>query len=87
MTDINQRLADSTIQTPASVQGTEPATYEIWLASRLDERWTTRFYGVHVSHDEQGNTRLSGSFDQAALHGMFNKIRDLNLVILSVMRK
>ena len=87
MTDVNQRLADSTIQTPAPVQGTEPATYEIWLTSHLDERWTTRFYGVHVSYDEQGNTCLSGSFDQAALHGMFNKIRDLNLVILSVKRK
>ena len=87
MTDVNQRLADSTIQTPAQVQGTEPATYEIWLACRLDERWTTRFYGVHVSYDEQGNTCLLGPFDQAALHGMFNKIRDLNLVILTVIRK
>lgn len=87
MTDLNQQPTDSTIQTPAHVQGTDSATYEIRLACRLDEHWTTRFYGVHVSYDEQGNTCLSGSFDQAALHGMFNKIRDLNLVILSVMRE
>jgi hypothetical protein len=87
VTDLNQRLTGSIIQTSPLLRGIDPATYEIRLASRLDKRWIERFYGVHISYDEQGQTCLSGSFDQAALHGMFNKIRDLNLVILSVMRK
>jgi hypothetical protein len=87
MADLDQRPEDSTVQTPASPQGVDPATYEIRLACYLDEHWIERFEGVHIAYDEQGYTCLSGSFDQAALHGVFNKIRDLNLVILSVMRK
>ena len=87
MTDLNQRPTDSQIQTFATLREIEPGTYEIRLACRLDEHWTTRFDRVHVSSDEQGKTCLLGSCDQAALHGMFNKIRDLNLVILSVLRK
>jgi hypothetical protein len=63
------------------------AVYEIRLACHLTGRWIERFSGVEVSYDEQGNTCLSGLFDQAALHGVLNKIRDINLVILSVMRK
>lgn len=87
MTDVDQQLEDSTLHTPPSLRGIDPAPYEIRLASHLDERWMDRFFGINVSYDEQGNTCFSGSFDQSALHGIFNKIRDLNLVILSVMRK
>lgn len=83
MTDLNQQSIASTV----SLRGTDPALYEIWLACHFDERLIERFYGVHVSYDDQGNSCLLGSFDQSALHGVFNKIRDLNLVILSVQRK
>lgn len=83
MADLNQQQA----RPASSLRGTDPATYEIWLACHLDERLIERFYDVQVSYDEQGNSSLSGSFDQSALHGVLNKIRDLNLVILSVLRK
>jgi hypothetical protein len=66
---------------------TDPAVYEIRLAGQLPERWIERFAGTGISYDQQGNTCLLGSFDQAALHGILNKIRDVNLVILSIIRK
>ncbi|HLO17663.1 MAG TPA: hypothetical protein VK206_22725 [Anaerolineales bacterium] len=69
------------------IRAIDPALYEIRLAGHLTERWIERFSSAAISYDQQGNTCLSGSFDQAALHGVLHKIRDLNLVILSVIRK
>jgi len=73
--------------TNSPLRATDPAMYEIRLACHLDERLIDRFDGVCVSYDEQVSSSLLGSFDQSALHGLFNKIRDLNLVILSVQHK
>ena len=68
------------------IRAIDPAVYEIRLAGQLTERWIERFAGADISYDQQGNTCLAGSYDQAALHGVLNKIRDLNLGILSVIR-
>jgi hypothetical protein len=65
---------------------TDLATYQICLACHLTERGVERFDGLEVSYDSRGNTCLSGRLDQAALHGLLNKIRDLNLVLISVKR-
>jgi hypothetical protein len=59
--------------------------YEIRLKGQLDARWSDRFDGMTITLDENGNTLLSGPLaDQAALHGLLKKVRDLGLTLLSV---
>ena len=59
--------------------------YEIRLKGHLEARWTEWFDGLAITLDENGNTLLSGSLaDQAALHGILKKVRDLGLTLLSV---
>jgi hypothetical protein len=66
----------------------EPAVYEFKVAQSLSDEWAAWFDGLDLDRDDQGNTLLRGTLiDQAALHGVLNKIRDLNLILLSVMRK
>ena len=65
-----------------------PAVYEFKVAQSLPDQRATWFEGLELTRDEQGNTLLTGTIiDQAALHGVFTKIRDLNLILLSVTRR
>ena len=53
----------------------------------LDSRWSAWFEGLAVSSDEFGQTLIAGPVtDQAALHGLLAKVRDLGLPLLSVQR-
>ncbi len=66
----------------------EPAMYEFMIAQSLSDHWAAWFDGLDIGQDAHGNTLLSGIIvDQAALHGVLTKIRDLNLILLSVRRK
>ena len=66
----------------------EPAVYEFKVAPDVSDQWAGWFDGLDLARDDQGNTLLSGTIvDQAALHGVLTKIRDLNLILLSVIRK
>lgn len=66
----------------------EPAVYEFRVAQSLSDQWADWFDGLGLVRDDQGSTLLSGTLaDQAALHGVLTKIRDLNLILLSVVRK
>ena len=59
--------------------------YEIRVAGALGELWTDWFAGLKLTHLEGNETLLSGSLpDQAALHGLLERIRDLNLTLISV---
>jgi len=59
--------------------------YEIRLKGRLDTRWTTWFDGLSLTHENDGTTLIHGPVvDQAALHGLLQKIRDLGLPLVSV---
>jgi len=63
----------------------ESALYEICLKGHLDDRWIDRFEGLIITLEENGNTLLFGPVvDQAALHGLLKKVRDLGLTLLSV---
>ena len=62
-----------------------PETYEIKIRGHLDSRWSDWFAGLQVTHLEGNETLLSGPLpDQAALHGLLERIRDLNLTLTSV---
>ncbi len=61
--------------------------YEIRLSGHLDAHWTAWFDGLSVTHDGDGITVISGPIeDQAALHGLLQRVRDLGLPLVSVTR-
>jgi hypothetical protein len=62
-----------------------PPRYEIRLRGRLDPRWAAWFDGMALTTADDGTTALRGPVtDQAALHGLLQKVRDLGLPLLSV---
>jgi hypothetical protein len=62
----------------------EAGQYEIRLAGHLDQRWAAWFDGLTLTHQDDGTTVLHGPVvDQAALHGLLQKIRDLGLQLVS----
>ena len=59
--------------------------YEIRLRGQLDDRWAEWFEGLTITLEDSGDTVLTGPLiDQAALHGLLRKVRDLGLPLLSV---
>jgi len=69
----------------------KPVVYQIEVQGRLDETWSTWFDGMAVTVGKSGShktvTTLAGPVtDQAALHGILSRIRDLGLPLLSVQR-
>jgi hypothetical protein len=61
--------------------------HEIRVQGRLDDRWVDWLEGLALTRENDGTTTLTGPLaDQAALHGVLNTIRDLNLPIVSVRR-
>ena len=64
-----------------------PHYYEIKIRGHLDQRWSDWLAGLKLTHLEGDETLLSGQLpDQAALHGLLERIRDLNLTLISVSR-
>ena len=63
----------------------EPELYEIRIRGHLDARWASRFEGLTITLEDNGDTLLTGPvIDQAALHGLLKKVRDLGLPLVSV---
>ena len=63
-----------------------PRLYEIRVAGHLSKNWAARFEGLIMRNEPEGETVLSGHLDQAALHGVLVRIRDLGLNLISVNR-
>jgi hypothetical protein len=64
---------------------TPPTFYQIKVKGHLDRQWSEWFDGLTITHEDNGETSLSGPVvDQAALYGLLLKIRNLNLVLVSV---
>ena len=59
--------------------------YQITVKGHLDNRWADWFEGVTITLEDNSETLLTGSVvDQAALHGLLRKVRDLGLPLVSV---
>ncbi|MBV9577948.1 MAG: hypothetical protein JO057_05085 [Chloroflexi bacterium] len=66
----------------------EGGSYEIRLKGHLNARWADWFDGLTLTQDSDGTTLLSGPVvDQAALHGLLAKVRDLGLPLVAVRRR
>ena len=63
----------------------EPGSYEIRIKGHLDKRWAAWFEGMTITLEEDGDTLLTGPVvDQAALHGLLKRVRDLGMSLVSV---
>jgi len=59
--------------------------YKIRIKGHLDQQWTEWFEGLTITLEDNGDTLLTGNVvDQAALHGLLRKVRDLGMPLLSV---
>jgi hypothetical protein len=62
--------------------------YEIRVKGQLDQQWSAWFEGLSISYDGKGNTVLRGPLaDEAALHGVLIKVRDLTLPLIALRRE
>ncbi len=65
----------------------QPMVYQIRVEGHLGSQWTDWFEGLTVTLEENGETLLTGPvIDQAALHGLLKKVRDLGTPLVSVIR-
>lgn len=65
----------------------EPMIYQIRIKGHLDQRWRDWFENATITLEENGDTLLTlPVVDQAALHGLLKKVRDLGMPLLSVNR-
>jgi hypothetical protein len=77
----------STASTDDHYDHHEPGLYDIRIKGHLDERWGAWFGGLTITPEDNGNTFLTGMVaDQAALHGLLRKVRDLGMPLISVIR-
>jgi hypothetical protein len=64
----------------------EPELYEIRIKGHLENRWADWFAGLTITREDNGETLLTGPVDQAALHSVLRRVRDLVMPLLSVTR-
>ncbi len=64
-----------------------PTAYQIRIKGHLGRQWTDWFEGLTITLEDNGDTLITGPVvDQAALHGLLKKVRDLGTPLLSVIR-
>ena len=64
-----------------------PVVYQIRIKGHLGSRWADWFEGLSFTHESDGTTILYGPVvDQAALHGLLRKVRDLGMPLISAIR-
>jgi len=62
-----------------------PTGYQLRIAGHLDQHWSAWFGDLALAHEDDGTTSLTGAIaDQAELHGLLTKIRDLGVTLISL---
>ena len=65
----------------------QPTIYQIRIKGHLGRQWTDWFGGLTITLEDNGETLLTGTVvDQAALHGVLRKVRDVGMPLLSIIR-
>ena len=73
--------------TSQPAEPSEPPVYQIRIKGHLGSEWADWFEGLAITLEEDGHTLLTGPVvDQAALHGLLRKVRDLGMPLVSVNR-
>jgi hypothetical protein len=63
----------------------QPVVYQIRIKGQLDSQWADWFAGLTIILEDDGNSLLTGPVvDQAALHGLLKKVRDLGMPLVSI---
>ena len=71
----------------ASHEKAEPLIYQIRIKGHLDRKWADWFCGLRITSQASGETLLTGPvLDQAMLHGLLRKVRDVSLPLVAVIR-
>jgi hypothetical protein len=71
----------------SSSEKAEPLIYQIRIKGHLDRKWADWFSGLSITSLDNGETLLTGLvLDQAALHGLLRKVRDVGLPLVAVMQ-
>lgn len=74
-------MSNDLVPKPAS----QPVVYQIRLKGHLGSQWTDWFDGMTITLEENGETLLTGPVvDQAALHGLLRRVRDLGMPLVSL---
>ena len=67
------------------IDPSQPMVYEIKIEGHLDSEWTAWFGGMTLALEDNGDTLITGPvIDQAALHGLLKKVRDLGMSLVSI---
>jgi hypothetical protein len=69
------------------IDSSQPTIYQIRIEGHLGQQWTDWFEGLTITPEKDGDTLLTGPvIDQAALHGLLKKVRDLGIPLVSINR-
>ncbi len=67
------------------LDSSQPTAYQIRIKGHLGREWAEWFGGLSITFEDNGDTLLSGAVvDQAALHGLLRRVRDLGMPLVSV---
>jgi hypothetical protein len=76
---------DRTKRAPREASAVDHPHYVIRVKGRLDARWAASFGGMHLTNEDDGTTTIDGPVvDQAALHGLLQRLRDVGIPLISL---